>query len=93
MIDELVLADSTLPRFVYWKEKLYALPGGIPDLVKFNLLTCNRYFFNQDFPFLRNFALIGPGKIRAGLGALGFVDPKPQEEESVQQFVTRHLGL
>jgi hypothetical protein len=29
--DELVLADATLPRFVFWKEKLYALPGGMSN--------------------------------------------------------------
>jgi len=73
MIDKLVLADSTLPRFVFWEGKLFALPGGIPDLINFGLLTW-------------------PGKIRAGLGALGFVAPKPEQEESVQEFVTRHLG-
>jgi hypothetical protein len=41
MIDELVLADPTLPRFVYWEGKLFALPGALQDLVKFDLLTCN----------------------------------------------------
>ncbi len=40
MIDELVLADPTLPRYVYWEGNLYALPSGPADLLNFNLLTC-----------------------------------------------------
>jgi len=33
-----------------------------------------------------------PGKIRAGLGAIGIKDPMPAREESVKEFVTRNLG-
>jgi oxygen-dependent protoporphyrinogen oxidase len=83
LADELVLADGSLPRFVYWEgggagqklANLHALPTNLPgDLLDFNLLTW-------------------PGKIRAGLGAVGLIEPPPPgKEESIRDFVTRHLG-
>ena len=82
--DELVLADGSLPRFVYWHgdgagkklANLHALPTNLPgDLLDFNLLTW-------------------PGKIRAGLGAIGLIASAPEApyEENIREFVTRHLG-
>lgn len=72
--EELVFADHTLPRFVYWKGKLYALPMGPADIPTFRLLS----------PW---------GAVRAGLGAAGFVLPNwSGKEESVKEFITRHLG-
>ncbi|GKY90627.1 hypothetical protein MPSEU_000036200 [Mayamaea pseudoterrestris] len=83
LTDDLVLADGSLPRFVYWKgggagdklANLHALPTNLPkDLLDFFLLTW-------------------PGKIRAGLGAIGLIEPEPTDrEESIREFVTRHLG-
>ncbi len=32
------------------------------------------------------------GKVRAGLGMLGLIAGKPDHEESIQEFATRHLG-
>ena len=71
--DELVFADHTLPRCVYWDGKLYPLPGKL-----------------EDVPF---FQLLNPlEKIIAGIGALGFHAPPPAQEESVKDFIYRHLG-
>jgi protoporphyrinogen/coproporphyrinogen III oxidase len=83
LTDDLVLADGSLPRFVYWTGEgagdklanLHALPTNLPgDLLTFNLLTWG-------------------GKIRAAFGAIGLIAPEPTDrEESIREFVTRHLG-
>lgn len=71
--DDIVLADSTLPRFVFWNGVLYALPMGPKDIPKFRLLS----------PW---------GFVRAGLGAMGIVWPYFGRDESIKQFISRHLG-
>ena len=81
---DLVLANAALPRFVYWEglgsasrlANLHALPTNLPG----DLFTFG--------------LLTWPGRIRAALGAIGVIAPsKPLPyEESVREFVTRHLG-
>jgi len=71
--DELVFADHTLPRCVYWDKELFPLPAK-----------------PEDAPFFRLLSI--PEKIRAGIGAIGLHAPKPDYEESVKDFIERHLG-
>jgi len=75
ILDEMVLADSKLPRFIYWENKLFALPSRIIDICSLKLLTW-------------------PAKIRMILGVLGFISKKPPDtkEESIKEWITRHLG-
>lgn len=42
IIQDLVLADGKLPRFVYWDSKLHALPSGPCDITTFDLLSCTK---------------------------------------------------
>ena len=44
----------------------------------------------EDAPFFRLLSI--PEKIRAGIGAIGLHAPKPDYEESVKDFIERHLG-
>lgn len=52
MIDELVLADPTLPRFVFWEGELYALPSKPLDAVSFGLLTCTLIILIDELIFV-----------------------------------------
>jgi oxygen-dependent protoporphyrinogen oxidase len=77
---ELVLANSKLPRYVYWNRQLMAVPMSPPALLTTELLSSG-------------------GKLRALLGAIGFVRPAMGQqlsqqggEETVAQFFERHLG-
>lgn len=40
LVDELVLADGGLPRFVYWSKELHALPSKLGEIASFKLLSC-----------------------------------------------------
>ncbi|NEO27700.1 MAG: protoporphyrinogen oxidase [Kamptonema sp. SIO4C4] len=71
--DQLVLADRRLPRYVYWNQRLNAVPMSPPSAITTGLLS-------------------PVGKLRAFLGALGFVPANLREEETIFQFVRRHLG-
>ncbi len=74
--EELVLANPSLPRFIYWDGELHRLPMSPMDLIRdFRLLSYS-------------------GILRAGLGAIGLVTrpPPPEADESVKDFMTRHLG-
>jgi len=84
LTDDLVLADGKLPRFVYWQGG-----GASPKLANLHALPTNLPGDLLDFNLLTI-----PGKIRAAFGALGFISPPPPEpyEESIREFVTRHLG-
>jgi oxygen-dependent protoporphyrinogen oxidase len=71
--ERLVWADAKLPRFVWWDDRLQAVPSSPPALLSTQLLS----------PL---------GKLRAVVGALGFVRPSAAGAESVADFFERHLG-
>ncbi|MGQ9865359.1 MAG: protoporphyrinogen oxidase [Pseudanabaenaceae cyanobacterium] len=71
--DELILADRRLPRYVWWQNRLQAVPMSPPGLLTTGLLS----------PW---------GKLRAAVGALGFVPPSFAADETVGSFFRRHLG-
>lgn len=101
MVDQLVFADGKLPRFVFWNEKLHQLPSKISEISSFSLLSgmymlciVSYSIYTENVAFLELIFQIrlGKAKVRAGLGLLGFVRRKPKHEESIMEFVERHLG-
>lgn len=67
-----------------------------PTLPRFVLWEGNLYPLpSSPGDIIGEFSLLSwPGKIRAGIGAVGLVVPPPSDgEESVKDFVTRHLGV
>ncbi len=74
--EDLVLANPSLPRYIYWDDKLHSLPL-------------------SPMAMIRDFKLLSySGMLRAALGAIGMVapPPPPEADESVKDFMTRHLG-
>ena len=88
----LILADGTLPRYIYWEGQgasprlggMHALPLNLPmDLMGFGLLSFS-------------------GSARLAAGLMGMIDPPPSttsaaggaahDDESVKAFFVRHLG-
>jgi protoporphyrinogen oxidase len=73
LLDELVLANSSLPRYIVWGNELHPLPSSLSQLYSSKLLTWR-------------------GKLALVSGLFGFVKRKPKDEESIEEFVTRHFG-
>mmetsp|Transcript_24874 Transcript_24874/g.36690 ORF Transcript_24874/g.36690 Transcript_24874/m.36690 type:complete len:523 (-) Transcript_24874:279-1847(-) len=73
LLNDLVLANPSLPRYVYWDGTLHAVPMSFSALFKSKLLSWR-------------------AKLRAVLGAIGFVSRRPTKEESIREFAIRHFG-
>uniref|UniRef100_A0A0G4IF22 Protoporphyrinogen oxidase n=1 Tax=Chromera velia CCMP2878 TaxID=1169474 RepID=A0A0G4IF22_9ALVE len=72
-------------------DELRFADGGLPRWVFWDNVMHKLPGGPQDIP---NFNLLSiPGKIRAALGAIGFVGPIPEKEETIREFVCRHLGI
>ena len=100
-MDELVLADGKLPRFVYWAGQLFALPNSLKAFWSFKLLSCEYHRSSQFLFFYKTIDLLCyfgsansvGAKLRAGFGLFGFIARRPQKEESIKEFTVRHLGM
>lgn len=78
--DELIFADRRLPRYVYWDDRLQAVPMSPGALARSRLLSA--------WGKLR-LALGAAGFVRPKLGA---ALAARGEEETVREFFSRHLG-
>jgi oxygen-dependent protoporphyrinogen oxidase len=41
-LNELVLADGKLPRYVYWNGQLHSLPSSLTSFISTKLLSCEK---------------------------------------------------
>ena len=72
------------------KDEIVFADYRLPRLVYWNDKLFALPMSPKDIP---NFRLLSPwGAVRAGLGAMGFVLPAFKKEESVKEFIERHLG-
>ena len=93
MVEDVVLADHRLPRYVYWDGTLNALPLSPGDLLgEFRLLS----WPGKLRAALGALGLVPP--LPSGVQVEEWHDgqlrrvPLTPENESVEEFVTRHLG-
>lgn len=73
ILDELLLANASLPRFIFWKNEMKSLPMSVRALWETDLLSWR-------------------GKWRLLRGLLGGVRARRRQEESIEEFTTRHFG-
>ncbi len=76
---ELLVSDPRLPRYVSWNGALHALPSSASAFLSTRLLTARGKLRLLAEPFVR-------GRRRPDRA------DEPEEDESVQDFVTRRLG-
>lgn len=77
MTKDLVLSDPAAPRYVYWDDRLHALPSSPAEVLSFDLLSSG--------------GMLKAAAGALGLGV--DPKPPASQDESVKEFFTRHLGM